>query len=211
MGPHLHVANALLISGRIHEGILPYSSAVLVAFLEFLCAKFRAQVPAKYELRAVGAAREAGQRNKKPPKNRTRLGFFGGGEGSEPRVISSSPAPCRLSTLVRQVSGKLIPLRGTVSRSAANVSGTLTRFAGKASAHFLVRFEDLERQVRRASFKLSIRARGAVDTGEDVAKLNGDALKLRHGGVVAEVFHGVHYTLVWSVCREKSGKSDQKS
>ena len=165
MSPHLHVANALLISGRIHGGSLPYSSAILVAFLEFLCAKFRAQVPAKYELRAVGAAREAGQRNKKPPKNRTRLGFFGGGEGSGLRVDSSSPAPCRLSALVRQVSGKLIPLRGTVSRSAANVSGTLTRFAGKASAHLLVRLQNLERQVRVASVKLHVSPGRAIHTG----------------------------------------------
>jgi hypothetical protein len=49
-------------------GIVPYSSAILVAFLEFLCAKFRAQVPAKYELRAVGPGGEAANATKNPRK-----------------------------------------------------------------------------------------------------------------------------------------------
>lgn len=68
MGPHLYIANTLLISGRIHGGSLPYSSAILVTFLEFLCAKFRAQVPAKYELRAVGPGGEAANATKNPRK-----------------------------------------------------------------------------------------------------------------------------------------------
>jgi len=88
------------------------------------------------------------------------------------------------------VTGKLIPLRGRVSRIGAEVSGTLeVALARKASAHLLVRFEDLKRQVGRATVKLDILLGVPIDTGEDVAKLNGDALKLRHRGVVAEIFH----------------------
>ncbi len=54
-----------------------------------------------------------------------------------------------------------------------------------------------------ATVKLNVLLVVAVDASEDVAKLNGDTLKLRHRGVVAEIFHVCHYT-VWSgVCREK--------
>lgn len=111
-----------------------------------------------------------------------------GGSGS--RVDSSSPAPCHLSTLVAQVTGKLIPLRGRVSRIGSEVPSILeVALARKASAHFLVRFEDLKRQVGRATVKLNILLGVAIDASEDVAKLNGDTLKLRHRGVVAEIFH----------------------
>ena len=91
-----------------------------------------------------------------------------------------------------------------MSRRCAHVASILeATFAGKAAAHFFVRLQNLEREEGMATVKLDILLRVAIDTGEDVAKLNGDALKLRHRGVVAEIFHVCHYT-VWSVvCREK--------
>jgi hypothetical protein len=57
-----------------------------------------------------------------------------------------------------------------------------------------------------ATVKLDILLGVAIDASEDVAKLNGDTLKLRHRGVVAEIFHACIIPRFGVIVQKEKGK-----